>query len=316
MDCLSDTKRVNLLYYTGIMSPFRIWFLAIRPKTLAAAISPVILGSALAWEAHSFHLISSLLCLFCAVGFQICANLANDYFDAKRGTDTDARKGPLRVTQAGLVTEKQMKTAIAGVILLTLLGGLFLVIRGGWIILLTGIASILCSLWYTAGPYPLAYLGLGDVFVFIFFGLIAVSGTYYVQALSLQPWVLILGVLPGLLSVAILTVNNLRDIDEDRLHQKKTLAVRFGKTFAKTEYCLTLFFAMFFPLAYAWAHPRYATPLILSALLGSLLSRSLIRTILTYQTPDQLNPLLGKTGRLLLIYCVTFALSVSVGSVK
>ncbi len=297
------------------MSFFRIWLHAIRPRTLPAAMAPVIIGSALAWEASCVQWPYVLLCLWCALGLQICANLVNDYVDAKRGTDSPERKGPLRVTQAGLVTAKQMKTAIALVITLTLIGGLFLVIRGGWPILLIGITSILCSLWYTAGPYPLAYLGLGDIFVFLFFGLIAVSGTYYVQVLRFSPWVLFIGALPGLLSVAILTVNNLRDVDEDRLHGKKTLAVRFGKTFAKTEYCACLFLAIFFPLSYAWIYPQHATPFVLSALLGSLLSRSLIRTILSYQTPEQLNPLLGKTGQLLMIYSLTFALSLGLGGI-
>ncbi len=292
-----------------MMSPVKIWFLASRPKTLPAAIAPVIIGTAMAYDQHQFHLVSALVCLFCAILIQITANLANDYFDGKRGTDTPSRLGPQRVTQAGLVSHRQMKSAIALTIGLTLIGGLYLVIRGGWPILIIGLLSILFSLLYTAGPFPLAYLGLGDVFVFIFFGLVAVSGTFYVQTLSLNPIVVMMGILPGLLSVAILTVNNLRDIDEDRLHNKKTLAVRFGRTFAQIEYGFTLLVAAIVPFIYGRAHPEHQFMMGLCALQGVLISRFLIKTVFTYKDPRQLNPMLGRTGALLFLYSVTFSIS-------
>jgi 1,4-dihydroxy-2-naphthoate octaprenyltransferase len=182
--------------------------------------------------------------------------------------------------------------------------------RGGWPILLIGLFSILFSLLYTAGPYPLAYLGLGDVFVFIFFGLVAVSGTYYVQALSINPVVFFMGSLPGLLSVAILTVNNLRDMDEDRLHNKRTLAVRFGRTFAQVEYGITLIIAALIPLYFAYVHPESQFLLALCSLQGVLISRFLIKTVFTYKHPEQLNPMLGRTGFLLFLYSLTFSFAI------
>ncbi len=295
------------------MTKLKIWILATRPKTLPAAIAPVIIGTALAWDLRQVHWVSAFVCLFCALLLQICANLANDYFDGVKGTDTAQRKGPLRVTQAGLVTHRQMQLAIGLVIILTIISGLYLVGRGGWVILLIGILSIIFSLLYTAGPFPLSYLGLGDVFVFLFFGLAAVSGTYYVQTLSMNGLVIFMGSFPGLVSIGILVVNNLRDMKEDTLHNKKTLAVRWGKTFSQIEYISCLILASLFPLFYTLFTHLHLLLLSLSAGLGLWLSIPLIRTILTYQTPSELNPLLGKTSRLLFIYSLIFALAVVIG---
>ncbi|MBI3119171.1 MAG: 1,4-dihydroxy-2-naphthoate octaprenyltransferase, partial [Candidatus Hydrogenedentes bacterium] len=185
----------------------KTWLLAARPKTLWAGVSPVIIGSAMAWEAGAFHPAAALAALAGAVLIQIGANFANDYFDFIKGTDTAERVGPTRVTQAGLVTPRQMRNATALVLALAFLIGLYLASRGGWPILLIGLLSIAFAVLYTGGPFPLAYLGLGDLFVLIFFGLVAVSGTYYVQALQLPLAALLAGIAPGLFSTAILTVN-------------------------------------------------------------------------------------------------------------
>jgi len=222
------------------MSPsrFQVWILASRPKTLAAAIAPVIIGCAMAYADNAFHWLAALAALFGSVMIQIGTNFANDYFDFKKGTDTHERIGPVRVTQAGLVKPVTMKRAIAIAFGLAFLAGIYLVWRGGLPVIGIGLLSILFGILYTAGPLPLGYNGLGDIFVFLFFGLVAVGGTYYVQALTITPEAIIAGAAPGFWSVGILTVNNLRDIDNDRKGGKKTLAARFGRTFARSEYVM------------------------------------------------------------------------------
>ncbi|MCP4229209.1 MAG: 1,4-dihydroxy-2-naphthoate octaprenyltransferase, partial [bacterium] len=176
---------------------------------------------------------------------QVATNFVNDYADFKKGTDDNTRIGPLRVTQAGLVTPTQMKRAIGTVFFITTLIGLYLVYRGGWPVVVIGLLSMISGALYTAGPYPLGYHGLGDIFVLIFFGPVALAGTYYVQALSVD-WVIITaGFAPGFLSAAILTVNNLRDMEGDKKSGKKTLAVRFGRNFAMNEYFYSLLAACF-----------------------------------------------------------------------
>ena len=307
------------------MFKLKIWILACRPKTLAAAIAPVLIGTALAWRAkieipfggggfvETFQEMSlrAILCLFCAVCIQIIANLANDYFDAKKGADTEVRKGPLRVTQAGLVTPVQIKRAIYLFITLALISGAFLIMRGGLPILLIGIFSLIFAVLYTAGPWPLAYLGLGDIFVFVFFGLVAVGGTYYVETLTLNWSILAMGIAPGLFSVAILTANNLRDIDEDRLHNKKTLAVRFGEKFAKFEYCLSITFASLVPFIYQLFNPQYPY-LVWCSVLCLFMARPLWQKVLTYQKPEELNLVLEKTGKLLFVYGLSFVILIFV----
>jgi len=200
----------------------KTWVLAGRPKTLPAALVPVIMGTAMAYGDGVYHIPAALAALLGALLIQIGTNFVNDYADFKKGTDNGERIGPLRVTQAGLVTPTQMKFAIALVFFLTVLAGLYLVYRGGWPVVIIGVLSIVSGALYTAGPYPLGYLGLGDIFVLIFFGPVALAGTYYVQALTINWIVILAGLAPGLLSVAILTVNNLRDIDGDKSREKNT----------------------------------------------------------------------------------------------
>lgn len=281
------------------------WLMATRPKTLPAAIAPVVIGCAMAHAAHAFHLLAALAALFGAIFIQIGTNLANDYADFKRGTDTEDRLGPTRVTQAGLIRPETVKYATMVTFGLAFLLGVYLAYRAGWPIVAIGLLSILFGYLYTSGPFPLAYNGTADIFVLIFFGPVAVGGTYYVQALSITEPVVIAGLAPGLFSVAILTVNNLRDIDSDRRGNKKTLAVRFGASYARTQYLLSLVIACALP-AYLWS--TYNAPVyILTAGVSLLIAIPLIRIVYTQQGRI-LNNVLAGTGRVLLLYSILFSI--------
>jgi len=224
------------------MNKIHVWLEATRPKTLPAAICPVMVGSSLAYNSGAFHWLPTLLCFGFALLVQIGTNFANDYLDGARGSDTEKRLGPQRAVASDLVSAAQMRFAAIAALALAFLLGLALIPFGGWWLLAVGIASVLCAWLYTGGPYPLAYNGLGDIFVVIFFGFIAVACTYYVQAGSLSGAVLWSGLACGLLINNILVVNNYRDVDEDRISGKKTLAVRFGRNFAKCQYRLSVVF--------------------------------------------------------------------------
>ncbi|MFM8983826.1 MAG: 1,4-dihydroxy-2-naphthoate polyprenyltransferase, partial [Spartobacteria bacterium] len=226
----------------------KAWVLASRPKTLFAAVAPVLLGSALAFSQSQGNLPTALAALLGAVCIQIATNLANDYWDAKKGADTDERLGPVRVTASGLL---KPRTVFAGMIVFFLIAtaaGIFLTLRAGWPVVAIGLASILFGILYTAGPYSLAYLGLGEVFTFLFFGLVATAGTYFVQTLNFSPEAVWLGILPGSYSVVLIALNNLRDRETDQRANKKTLAVRFGERFARVEILLFLFLPSLVPL--------------------------------------------------------------------
>jgi 1,4-dihydroxy-2-naphthoate octaprenyltransferase len=229
----------------------------------------------------------------------------NDYADFKKGTDDPDRIGPLRVTQAGLVTAVQMKRAIWITITTTMLSCVYLVMRGGWPVVAIGALSIVSGVLYTAGPYPLGYLGLGDIFVLIFFGPVATAGTYYVQALTVNWVVILMGLGPGLISVAILAVNNLRDIDGDSKSGKKTLAVRFGKSFAMKEYYYSLLTAALIPAAACIVTGRNK----LASLAGLMLlfTPGVLRTVFSSSDGPALNMALAQTGKLLLIYGILFS---------
>lgn len=234
----------------GSFSLFQIWWLAIRPKTLPAAVSGVVMGCALAWRAGTFNLLPALDALAVALLLQIGSNVANDVFDFERGADTSERQGPLRVTQAGLLTPAQVKRGMWVIFGLAALCGLYLAILRGWVVIVIGLAAILSAIAYTGGPFPLGYYGLGDVFVFIFFGVAAVAGTYFVQvgSVSAAAWWMSLPV--GLIVTAILVVNNLRDIENDRKAGKHTLAVRLGERGTRIEYLACMVIAyLVLPLA-------------------------------------------------------------------
>ncbi len=216
------------------------WWLAIRPRTLPAAASGVAMGCALAWYDGSFQLLPALACVLIALLLQIGSNVANDVFDFERGADTAERLGPVRVTQAGFLTPTQVKRGMVVIFGLAAMLGLYLAALRGWTVIWLGAAAILSAVAYTGGPYPLGYHGLGDVFVFLFFGLAAVAGTYFVQVGSVGVIAWWMSVPVGLIVTAILVVNNLRDIDSDRRAGKHTLAVRLGERGAKIEYVLCM----------------------------------------------------------------------------
>ncbi|HQY29825.1 MAG TPA: 1,4-dihydroxy-2-naphthoate polyprenyltransferase [Thermomicrobiales bacterium] len=228
------------------LSPLQIWLHAIRPKTLFASVSPILVGTAVAHHEGGLHLPTALAALAVALLLQILSNLANDYFDHRKGADAK-RIGPLRVMQAGLVSNRQMQIAIALTTLLAIACGLYLVARGGWPILLLGLLAIICAIAYTGGPFPLGYNGLGELFVFIFFGLVGVAGSAYVQTGNLT-WLAIVASLPiACLATAIIVVNNLRDIESDKAAGKHTLAVRLGRLRTIREYDLLLLIAFVIP---------------------------------------------------------------------
>jgi 1,4-dihydroxy-2-naphthoate octaprenyltransferase len=231
-----------------LAATMKAWVLASRPKTLFAAVAPVLLGSALAFSHSKGNLPAAIAALFGAICIQIATNLANDYWDAKKGADTPDRLGPVRVTASGLLKPRAVFLGMVFFFLLATAAGVFLTLRAGWPVVAIGVVSILFGILYTAGPFSLAYLGLGEVFTFLFFGLVATAGTYFVQALSYSPDAVLLGVMPGCYSVVLIALNNLRDRATDQRVNKKTLAVRFGEKFARIEILLFLFIPSIVPL--------------------------------------------------------------------
>lgn len=226
---------------------FRLWLEASRPKTLAAAFVPVITGASLAWQSGTINWLNTTIALICALLIQIGTNYANDYFDFIKGADTQARIGFRRATAAGMVTPQQMRNATIWVMSLAFVLGLYLVWAAGWIILVIGLLSLLFGILYTGGPFPLSYNGLGDIFVFIFFGIIAVMTTYYINTLEWSEASFWASLAVGALCVNILVVNNLRDVEQDALSGKKTLGVLFGENTLKAEYVLMIALAYAIP---------------------------------------------------------------------
>jgi 1,4-dihydroxy-2-naphthoate octaprenyltransferase len=298
-------------------STFSVWWLAIRPATLPAAIAPVLVGIGAALGVGvAFRPDTALACLAVALLLQVAANLANDVSDYRRGADTEARTGPLRVAAAGLVTERQLEMAIAVVLGLAAVVGLYLVLVGGWVLLVVGLAAMAATLAYTGGPWPYGYRGLGEAFVFAFFGLVAVVGTAYLQALRLEPLFWWAAVPVGSLITAILVVNNLRDIPTDRAAGKWTLAVTFGEGFAKAEYVALLGLAAVIPIVLV-ATGQSGLPALLPLLSGVLAIEPLRRVVSLAPNDDRrtLNPVLKATARLSLAYAVLFAIGLAAGGV-
>ncbi len=279
------------------------WLLAVRPRTLPAAAAGVVMGGALAWRDGFLRIDALLACLFAALLLQIGSNLANDVFDFERGTDTPERLGPTRVTQAGLLTPAQVKFGMAAVFGMAALLGLYLAWLGGLPIIVVGTAAILSAIAYTGGPFPLGYHGLGDVFVFIFFGLASVAGTYYTQAGFVSPVAWWMAIPPGLIVTAILVVNNLRDLENDRKAGKQTLAVLLGERGTKIQYvlCLTIAY-LILPLA-AWMEIVPWTTLL--AWLSLPIAYRAARVTLT-QKGRPLNVALAGTGQTALAFSLLF----------
>ena len=286
--------------------PMSAWLLAIRPKTLPAAVAPVIVGCAMAFVDQKFSLGPAMACLAVALLLQIAVNLANDFFDFSKGIDTVERLGPVRVTQSGLIPPGRVKAAITTVFVLSLLPGLYLVTIAGWPVVVIGAAAVMAALAYSGGPYPLASHGLGDLFVFIFFGLVAVCGTYYVQALRLTPMVMVMSAVVGLMITAILVVNNLRDIETDQRAGKRTLAVMIGRRKTQSEYAFLLAGAYAVPV-FLWLDDLASAWLLLPL---ATLPLALLHIRLIRQSPDgpALNDLLAQTARLAFFFSLLLAI--------
>jgi len=292
---------------SGSSSQFIIWMHAIRPKTLPAAAAPVIVGTALAFRVGAFQFGPAIAVLCAALLLQIGANLANDVFDYRKGADTKDRLGPVRVTQAGLLMPDQVLKGMWVSFGIAALCGIYLTFVAGWIIVLIGVLSIAAAAAYTGGPYPLGYYGLGDLFVFLFFGLVAVCGTYYVQVGGINSSVFWASVPMGLLITAILVVNNLRDMDTDEGAGKKTMAVRLGVTGTRLEFSFCIIGAYVVPLC-MWIVGMESAWIFL-VLLSSPLAFSLLRKV-WHERGRDLNPALGRTGQLTLLYSLLFSTGV------
>jgi 1,4-dihydroxy-2-naphthoate polyprenyltransferase len=278
----------------------RIWVMAARLRTLPAAIAPVLVGTSLAGQEGTFRAGAFVAALLGAIFIQVGTNLSNDYSDARRGADTEDRLGPVRVTAGGLVPPRQVLIATYVTFGLAVLCGAYLVYVAGPALLAIGAASILAGVLYTGGPRPYGYEGLGEVFVFLFFGIVAVTGSYFVQVETLEWEAFALAVPVGLLAAAILVVNNVRDIDTDRRAGKRTLAVRLGRRNVRTLYSVMLLVAyvavipVVFPLS----------PWILLPWLTLPLAARLARTVRAHVDGPTLNAALARTGMLQLLFCV------------
>ena len=305
------------------MSPDRTtgagtWLLAIRPATLPASVSGVVVGLGAAWATGApFRLDTALGCMAVALLLQVCANLANDLSDFRRGADTPERLGPTRVTAAGLVTVRQLEVAIVLVLIIAGIVGGWLAMLGGPVLVALGVAAILAALAYTGGPFPYGYHGLGELFVFVFFGFVAVIGTAELQSGRVELLYVLAAIPVGALTTAILVVNNLRDVSTDRAASKRTLAVMLGEGFARAEYlgCLVVAWAMPLGLAVArWAGASVAAgPLTLLPLLTIPMAVPLWRTVCADGDPRRLNPVLRGTARLTLIFALLFAAGLVAG---
>ncbi|MEE2825731.1 MAG: 1,4-dihydroxy-2-naphthoate polyprenyltransferase [Planctomycetota bacterium] len=302
VNTISVTRRIKY-------SMMKHWLLAARPKTLLAALSPVAIGTQMALVDGAFSLSALLATLLCAISIQVGTNFCNDYCDFRQGADTKSRKGPARAVQSGFISPRAM--LIATIIAFAITGGSawLLYLRAGLPFLLLGALSIILGIAYTAGRFSLAYLGIADPFVLIFFGPVAVAGTQYLQSLQFDETTILAGLGPGLISTGLLVVNNLRDIDEDRIAAKRTLAVRFGATFSRYQYAACILGAAVVPLIFAinqnsWP-PALASLIIIP---GLLLIRKVGRS-----SGTELRPCLGMTAGVLLLFTILFCFGLGLG---
>ncbi len=286
------------------ISKTRAWILATRPKTLPAAASPVIVGTAVAFVEHSMRFVPALVALAGGLLLQIGANLANDLFDFQKGANSQGRMGPLRVTQEGLLSTRQVLTGMWITFALATLCGVYLTLVSGWIIVLIGILAILAAIAYSGGPFAYGYKGLGEFFVFIFFGFAAVCGTYYVQTNTISPLAIFSSIPVGLFVVAILVVNNLRDIESDRTSAKQTMAVRKGDLWAKQEFIGLLAFA--YLVVFLLGFSNLASPWILLSWISLPAIFPLSRSVFN-DRGRELNKTLTATGQITFIFSLLYA---------
>ncbi len=311
------------------ISRTQAWLIAARPQTLPAGAAPVVMGVGLAAADGVFAPLPALAALIGALLIQVGTNFANDYFDAVKGADTPDREGFTRVTAGGLIDPRRVRAAMVGTYALAVVVGSYLVVVGGLPILAVGLSGILAGILYTGGPYPYGYYGLGDLFVFVYFGLAAVAGTYYVQAVAdagvgalpltvpagtLPGVALLSGIAAGSLSTAILVVNNLRDMETDRAAGKRTLAVVLGYRWSRAEFLALLATAYAVPVALVVGYGYH--PAVLVTALSIPLAATVTRTVLTRRNGDALNPALERVGQVLALYALLFALGLAVPGVR
>jgi len=309
---------------TAKQSRAKVWLMAIRPQTLPAGAAPVVVGTGLAVRNGVFSLFPAVAALVGALLIQIGTNLTNDYYDAVKGADTDEREGFTRVTQASLVEPEKVKLGAAAAFGLAVLVGLYITYVGGLPILAVGVVAILSGIAYTAGPYPLGYHGLGDVFVFVFFGVVAVTGTYYIQAAAalaaplstsvpsgtVPVEAVVASLTMGGISTDVLVVNNIRDMETDGEAGKRTAAVRFGYGWSRVQYVTLLLLAYLVPPA-LWLGYGFE-PTVLAPLVTLPYAAVVTRTVLTRTDGEALNPALERTGKLLAVFAVLFGLGMAV----
>jgi 1,4-dihydroxy-2-naphthoate polyprenyltransferase len=289
----------------GTVNGLRIWLMASRPRTLPAAVAPVLVGTALAGFQHVFHPLRFIAALLGALFIQVGTNLSNDYSDARRGADAEDRLGPVRVTAGGLVPPRQVLIATYVSFGLAVLAGIYLIAVAGWVLLVIGAASILAGVAYTGGPKPYGYEGLGEVFVFLFFGIVAVTGSYYVQTEHLRWEAFALAVPVGLLAAGILVVNNVRDIDSDRRAGKRTLAVKLGRRRTRVMFAVIIYLA-FLLTPVTWLFGPTTAWLVLPWLTLPL-AAGLVRVVHSRTDGPSLNGALAQSGMLQLTFCMLLA---------
>jgi 1,4-dihydroxy-2-naphthoate polyprenyltransferase len=287
-------------------STLRLWLLAARPRTLPASVAPVLVGTALGGSEDVFRALPFVAALLGSVFIQIGTNLSNDYSDARRGADTEDRLGPVRVTAGGLMPPRRVLVGTYVAFGIAVGAGLYLAAVAGWQLLVVGAASILAGVLYTGGPRPYGYEGLGELFVFLFFGLVAVTGSYFVQTEELRWEAFALSVPVGLLAAAILVVNNVRDIDTDRRAGKRTLAVRLGRDGARKLFRAMVLLSFAVPPLLVPA----LSPWVLLALAALPLAPPLLRTVSSRADGAALNRALAGTGRLLAVFSALLAVGV------
>jgi 1,4-dihydroxy-2-naphthoate octaprenyltransferase len=276
--------------------------MAARPRTLPAAVAPVLVGTSLAIHYGTFRALAFAAALLGATLIQVGTNLSNDYSDARRGADSDERIGPVRVTAGGLVPPRQVLIATYATFGAAVLCGVYLIAVAGWALLAVGAASILAGVLYTGGPRPYGYEGLGEVFVFLFFGVVAVTGSYFVQRRDL-PWqAFVLAVPVGLLITGILVVNNVRDIDTDRRAGKRTLAVRLGRD--RTRALFSAIVALAFVASWVPWFAGALSPWLFVTLAAAPLAARIVRAVRTHADGPSLNAALAATARLALVFCL------------
>ncbi|MBO6525162.1 MAG: 1,4-dihydroxy-2-naphthoate polyprenyltransferase [Balneolaceae bacterium] len=298
----------SVKFFSLVTKKFALWVEAARPKTLAAAFTPVLVGASIAWNNNTFSFDATGVALLCAFLIQIGTNFANDYFDFIKGADTEDRIGFQRATASGLISPKSMLNATIISMSLAFLFGLYLVWIGGWIVLVIGLLSLLFGVLYTGGPYPLGYNGLGDVFVFVFFGIVAVMTTYYVNTLVWSEASFWASLAVGALCTNILVINNLRDIEQDAIAGKRTLGVLFGETVLKWEYTLMLLLAYAIP-PHFYFQLNYEAWVFLPFLVLPIAAIQ-TRKVWTETDKRNLNGLLEQTARFMAIFGILFAIGI------